>query len=76
MSVIDGATNTVTHTITVGETPNRLSGGLAVRHGLVTYNPDGTVSVTDGATHTVTRTVTAGTDPWGVAATPPPASPT
>ena len=60
VSVIDGATNTVTATVAVGTDPI----GVAVDETTDTIyaanDGSGTVSVIDGATNTVTATVTVG----------------
>jgi YVTN family beta-propeller protein len=69
VSVIDGATRTVTATVPAGANPR----GVAVdpdTHTVYVANYDGTVSVIDGATRTVTATVPAGENPNGVAVDP------
>ena len=71
VSVIDEATNTVTHTIPVG---GGFPYGVAVDPGThtvyVTNNSAGTVSVIDEATSTVTATVPVGVFPYEVAVDP------
>ncbi len=70
MSVIDGATNTVTRTIIVGRVP----GGVAVNPSTdtiyVTNALDDSVSAIDGATNAVTRTISVGHGSNGVAVDP------
>src|SRR5205807_10089125 len=66
ISVIDGGTNTVTNTITVGGSPF----GVAVNpvtNTIYVANYDHATVVIDGATNTVTNSITVGTYPLGVA---------
>ena len=63
MSVIDGATNTVTATVTVGADPDGVAVDGTTDTIYVTNYGSGTVSVIDGATNTVTATVTVGSRP-------------
>lgn len=66
VSVIDGATNMVTHTIPVGSNPD----GIAAAAGSIyvaNFLSD-TVSVIDAFTNTVTATILVGAGPVGVAA--------
>ncbi|MGB9939582.1 PGF-pre-PGF domain-containing protein [Methanosarcina sp.] len=69
VSVIDTATNNVTATVPVGQSP----GGVAVTpDGKKVYvaNSDPTVSIIDTATNTVTATINVGNRPYGVAVNP------
>ncbi len=79
--VIDGATNTVTHTITVGALPNGVFASASavavdpatdtVYVAIPTGDPNnGIVSVIDGATNAVTDTITVAALPTGVAINP------
>ncbi len=70
VSVIDGATNTVTATIPVGSGPDGVGVDPATDTVYVTNFNDGTVSVIDGATNTVTATIPVGLQPFGVGVNP------
>lgn len=63
VSVISTATNTVTHTISVGNTPR----GITASNGKIYVEnyQAGTVSVINPATHAVTATVAVGNTPAG-----------
>jgi YVTN family beta-propeller protein len=68
VSVIDGATNTVTHTVPVGTQPYGVTVDQTTDTIYATNSiGSGTVSVIDGATNTVTHTVPVGSYPEGVA---------
>ncbi len=79
VSVINGATNTVTRTITVGAGPRAVAVDQTRDRIYVVNNGcgpcfRGTVSVIDGATNTVTNTINlgmAGLAPFAVAVNPP-----
>ena len=72
VSVINGATNTVTAVIPVGSTPTNVGVDSATDTIYVGNNGGGpgTVSVINGATNTVTATLTGFTSPSGVAVNP------
>ena len=66
MSVINGATNTVTATIAVGAEPDGVAVDATTNTIYVANNGDNTVSVINGATNTVTATIPVGPRPgWG-----------
>ncbi len=65
--MINGATNTVTTTLNVGQFPEGVAVDPATDTVYVTNSGDDTMSVIDGANNTVTSTVTVGSDPYGVA---------
>ena len=66
VSVIDGATNTVISTISVGSFPYNVGVNSSTNRIYVTNSQSNTVSVIDGTTNTVTSTVSVGSYPWGV----------
>jgi YVTN family beta-propeller protein len=78
VSVIDGATNTVTATIPVGNSPFGLAVNPATNTIYVGNGLDDTVSVIDGANNTVTATIPlavpgippGGSSPFGLAVNP------
>jgi YVTN family beta-propeller protein len=70
VSVIDGATNTVTATVNVGSMPYGVGVDPSTDTIYVSNMNDNTVSVIDGATNTVTATVNVGTDPDAVGVDP------
>jgi YVTN family beta-propeller protein/predicted outer membrane repeat protein len=67
VSVIDGPTNTVTATVTVGDSPQAVAVNPVTGQVYVANAGDTTMSVIDGATNTVTATVTVGESPQAVA---------
>nr|WP_104178564.1 fibronectin type III domain-containing protein [Cryobacterium sp. Y50] len=67
VSVIAGASNTVTATVPVGGHPIGVAVNETTNTVYVTNDVGGRVSVIDGASNTVTATVTAGNTPYGVA---------
>ncbi len=70
VSVIDTSANTVSTTITVGNSP---TGAAVTPNGSKAYianRTDGTVSVINTVNNTVSKTITVGTSPAGVAITP------
>ena len=70
VSVIDGATNTVTATIVVGSSPYSVSVNPTTNKIYVANPGSNNVSVIDGATNTVTATITVGSNPSGVVVNP------
>ena len=66
VSVIDGATNTVTATIPVGTGPIGVAVNPSTNTVYVANSPAGTLSVINGATNTVTATIPTGVDSPGV----------
>src|SRR2546426_1095765 len=72
VSVIDGATNSITSTIPVGNEPNGI--GVNPKTNMIYVanflSVAGTVSVIDGATNSVTSTIQVGNGPIGVDANP------
>jgi YVTN family beta-propeller protein len=70
VSVIDGATNTVTATVPVGTNPSSVSVDAYTDTVYAANLGDNTVSVIDGATNTVTATVPVGSDPEAVSVDP------
>ncbi|MHB1962118.1 MAG: Ig-like domain repeat protein, partial [Acidimicrobiales bacterium] len=70
VSVIDGATNAVSTTVTVGTGPFGVGVDPSTDTIYVANSSSGTVSVIDGATNTVSTTVTVGTGPFGVGVDP------
>jgi YVTN family beta-propeller protein len=70
VSVINGATRTVTATIPVGNAPNGVAVNPATGTVYVTNANGNTVSVINGATSTVTTTIPVGPSPAGVAVEP------
>jgi len=70
VSVIDTRSNTVTATITVGDSPGAVAVDEASHTAYVTNVGDGTVSAIDTRSNTVTATITVGTYPLGVAVDP------
>jgi YVTN family beta-propeller protein len=67
VSVIDGATNLVVATVTVGSQPAGIAVNPNTGRVYVTNTSAGTVSVIDGTKNVVTATVGVGTNPKGVA---------
>ena len=65
VSVVDTATNAVTATVTVGNSPAGAAASPDGSRVYITNNGGGTVSVIDTATNTVTATITVGTQPGG-----------
>ena len=63
VTVIDGLTNTVTTTVSVGVRPNFLVINPVTNKIYVTNRHDNTVSVINGATNTVTSTIPVGSHP-------------
>jgi YVTN family beta-propeller protein len=70
VSVIDGATNTVTTTIGVGNAPVAVGVDPATNTAYVTNENDRSVSVIDGATNTVTTTIGVSRAPVAVGVDP------
>ena len=70
MSVISTATNTVTATIPVGNSPIGVAVTPNGEYAYVTNEGSDTVSVINTATNAVTANITVGTMPMGVAVTP------
>jgi YVTN family beta-propeller protein len=70
VSVIDGATNTVTATVTVGNGADAVGVDPTTDTVYVANQDDNTVSVINGATNTVTATVTVGNEPDAVGVDP------
>ena len=67
VTVIDGATNTVTATVTVGLFPLFLVVNPVTNKIYVTNYNSNSVSVIDGTTNTVTTTIAVGANPNGAA---------
>ncbi len=67
VSVINGATNTVTTTIPVGSNPYGVAVNASTNTIYVANYSDSTVSVINGATNTVTATVSTGSGPIALA---------
>ena len=70
VSVINGATNTVTDTIDVGANPQGITVDPTTDSIYVTNFGADTVSVINGATNAVVATIGVGTDPEGIAVDP------
>jgi YVTN family beta-propeller protein len=70
VSVINGATNTVVATVTVGNEPDAIAVNSATNQIYVTNHGSGTMSVISGATNTVAATVTVDSEPDAVAVNP------
>ena len=68
--MIDGATNTVTQTITVGSGPFSIAVNPGTNTVYVTNSNSNTVSVINGATNAVTATVAVGSHPQAIAVNP------
>jgi YVTN family beta-propeller protein len=63
VSVVDGATNTVSATIPVGVAPLGVAVSETFNRIYVVNSADGTVSIIDGTTNTVIDTVAVGANP-------------
>ena len=70
VSVINGATNTVTTTIGVGNAPGGVAVNPTTNTIYVANTSDRSVSVINGLTNTVTATIIGGSHPGGVAVNP------
>jgi YVTN family beta-propeller protein len=70
ISVIDGATNTISATITVGAYPNGVVVNPSTNTIYVANSGAGTVSVINGSTNTVSATIPIGVNPFGIAVNP------
>ena len=71
VSIIDGKTNNVTKTVTVGKYPNGVSINPNTNLVYVTNSGDDTVSVIDGKTNTVLKgVIQLGIVPYNVAVNP------
>ena len=71
VSVINGSTNTVTSTISVGIQHSGVAVNPTTNTVYVTNNADNNVSVINGSTNIVTATVPVGSIAVGVAVSPP-----
>jgi YVTN family beta-propeller protein len=70
VTVIDGSTDTIKTTVTVGTSPVALAVNPLTNKIYVANQNDGTVSVIDGSTDTVTATDTVGSTPGALAVNP------
>jgi YVTN family beta-propeller protein len=68
VSVINGATDTVSTTVGVGNGPIATSANSATNKIYVSNYTAGSVSVINGSTDTVSKTITVGTNPYGLGA--------
>ena len=68
--MIDGSTNEVTSTISVGTNPYAVAVNPSTNTVYVTNADDNTVSVINGSTNAVTSTISVGSYPYGVAVNP------
>jgi YVTN family beta-propeller protein len=70
VSVINGSTNTVMATVSVGGDPSSVAVNPNTNTIYVANSSSNSVSVINGSTNTVTTTVSVGTDPLGIAVNP------